>query len=260
MLAVRVIPVLLLRGSGLVKSVNFKAFTYVGDPINAVRIFNEKEVDELVLLDITATAEHRRPNLPAIEAIVSEAFMPVAYGGGVHTLEDARNILRVGVEKICFNTAAVRDPALVRRAADAFGSQSVVLSVDVKRKALGRYGVFTESGHRSTGFEAAEFVARMQEAGVGEVLLNSIDRDGTMGGYDLDLIRRVAAVASVPLVVCGGAGSLDHLAEAVRAGASAVAAGSMFVFHGRHRAVLISYPDRGDLEAALTFVGPDSRS
>ncbi len=252
MLSVRVIPVLLYNGSGLVKSVKFSQYTYVGDAINAVKIFNEKEVDELLLLDISATPRQRPPDFQLIGNIASECFMPLGYGGGITEVAQIRQIFRLGVEKASLNTAAIENPALVRQAADACGSQSIVVSIDVKRNWLGQYEVYTHGGKRRTRWQPARMAAETEKNGAGELLINSIDRDGTQQGYDVDLIRQVAGAVSIPVVACGGAGRVAHLSEAVqRGGASAVAAGSLFVFHGKHRAVLINYPERRELEAAF---------
>ena len=248
MLATRVIPCLLLRGTGLVKTIQFKNPSYVGDPRNAVKIFNEKEVDELALLDITATPEGREPQLDLIREIVSEAFMPVTYGGGVKTVEQARAILAVGVEKVVVNTAAIGQPDFVRAMAERFGSQSVVASIDAKKNFWGKYEVWTNGGRTKAGLDPVECAAQMEARGAGEILLNSIDRDGTRAGYDLTLVRAVAQAVQVPVIACGGAGSVDDLAAVVReGGATAAAAGSLFVYQGRHRAVLISYPSQAEL-------------
>lgn len=248
MLKTRVIPALLFKDQGLVKTVQFRNPSYVGDPINAIKIFNDKEVDELVLLDITASAQGRGPSFELIEEIASECFMPLGYGGGIRTLDDIRRILATGVEKVILNSAALADPALIEAAARAAGSQSVVVSIDAKKKLLGGYEVYAANGSRGTRRDPAEFAREMQQRGAGEILINSIDRDGTQKGFDLELIRRVAAAVSVPVVACGGAGTLEHLREATAAGASAVAAGSMFVYVGKHRAVLINYPQYRELE------------
>jgi cyclase len=250
-LAARVIPCLLLKDGGLVKTVRFKNPRYVGDPVNAVRIFNDKEVDELVFLDISATVEGRRPPIAMIADIATECFMPLAYGGGIRSMEDAQELFSLGVEKVIINSAAVDDPQLITRVAERFGSQSVVVSIDARRSLLGRYEVLTHGGRKGTGLDPFRHAAAMEQRGAGELLLNSIDRDGTMSGYDLDLIGRVSAAVSIPVVACGGAGDVQDLAHAIAHGASGAAAGSMFVFHGRHRAVLISYPDRQQLEAVL---------
>jgi cyclase len=250
-LRTRVIPCLLLRNGGLVKTVRFGDSTYVGDPINAVRIFNDKEVDELMFLDIGATRAGSGPNLDVLADIASEAFMPFGYGGGVRTIADVRRILATGVEKVVINSAAAGNPELVSAAADLVGSASIVVSIDVKRSWLGGYSVFVNGGTTNTHREPVEYARAVAKLGAGEILLNSIDRDGTMQGYDLELIRRVSSAVSVPVVAVGGAGRLEDFASAVASGASAVAAGSMFVFHGKHRAVLITYPQYSELERLL---------
>lgn len=253
MLNHRVIPCLLMKDGGLVKTRRFKDPVYVGDPINAIRIFNEKEVDELALLDISATAQGRAPNFELIEEIASECFMPLAYGGGVRTMAQVKQLLRLGVEKIIINSALHSDPEFVREAARTFGSQAIVASMDVKRKLLGRQEVFTKNAGTATGIDPVTFARQAQQLGVGEILLTAVDRDGTMVGYDLDLVAKVAQAVNVPVIASGGASSLADFGAAVRQGhASAVAAGAMFVFYGPHRAVLISYPDYDKLRAALS--------
>jgi len=247
----RVIPCLLLKNEGLVKTVKFKDPKYLGDPINIVRIFNDKEVDELIFLDITATVENRPPNFEILGKITSECFMPLGYGGGIRTLEDVRKLLAIGVEKIVLNTSAVENPSLIRAAADYAGSQAVVISMDVKKTMFGKYEVYTRGGRKATGLDPVKFAVEMEKQGAGELFLNSIDRDGTMQGYDLELVRRVADSVTVPVVACGGAGNIQHLAEAIQAGASAAAAGSMFVFQGPLRGVLISYPAQQELKRAI---------
>jgi cyclase len=251
MIRPRVIPCLLLKHEGLVKTVKFKDPKYLGDPINIVRIFNDKEVDELIFLDITATVENRPPNFDMLGKITSECFMPLGYGGGIRTLEDVKKLLAMGVEKIVLNTLAVENPALIRAAADYAGSQAVVISMDVKKTMPGKYEVYTRGGRKGTGLDPLKFAVEMEKQGAGELFLNSIDRDGTMQGYDLELVRRVADSVSVPVVACGGAGNIQHLAEAIQAGASAAAAGSMFVFQGPLRGVLISYPAQEELKKAI---------
>jgi len=248
----RVMPVLLLKGDLLYKSVQFKDLKYVGDPRIAVKIFNDKGCDELVLLDIAATNEKRRPNFELIEEIAGEAFMPVAYGGGVRTLEDFAQIIRLGVEKVVLCTHAVEDTAFIGKAAGVFGSQSVVVCIDVKRNFMGKAQVMTHAGTKAAGMSAAELAAKVAAAGAGEIVINSIDRDGTFKGYDIPLIKQVAAAVDVPVIACGGAGNLEHVVEAIRdGGASAAAAGSIFVFQGPHRAVLITFPEEGKLRAAF---------
>ncbi|MCW5632660.1 MAG: AglZ/HisF2 family acetamidino modification protein [Rubrivivax sp.] len=251
MLSLRVIPCLLLRGSGLVKTEKFKGGKYIGDPVNAIRIFNEKEVDELVLLDIAASREGRAPSFAKIEEVASECFMPLAYGGGIRTVQEAARILKLGVEKVIFNTTAWRSPQVLTDAAREFGAQAVVASIDVRRRMFGRFEVMVEAGTRATGIDPVEYARRMETAGAGEILLTSIDRDGTMSGYDLELVSAVSGAVGIPVIASGGAGSVQDFAAARRSGAAAVAAGAMFVFQGPHRAVLITYPGPGELARAL---------
>ena len=246
MIRPRVIPCLLLKNEGLVKTVKFKDPKYLGDPINIVRIFNDKEVDELIFLDITATVENRKPNFELLGKITSECFMPLGYGGGIREMDDVKKLLAMGVEKIVLNTSAVENPSLIRAAADYAGSQAVVISMDVKKTLLGKYEVYTRGGKKGTGLDPVKFAIEMEKQGAGELFVNSIDRDGMMQGYDLELVRRVAESVTVPVVACGGAGNIQHLAEAIQAGASAAAAGSMFVFQGPRRGVLINYPERSE--------------
>lgn len=252
MLINRVVPVLLIQDGLLVKTEKFKKPVYVGDPVNAVRIFNDKEVDEVVVLDMDPSRTGSAIKLDLIEELAGEAFMPVAYGGGITTPDTARRIVGLGIEKVVVNTAASQ-PGLIAGISGTLGSQAVVGSVDVKRR-RGRTLAWTAGGSRTTGLAPLDQAQRLVEEGVGEIFLNSIDRDGTMGGLDLDLIRTVSAGVSVPVLACGGAGGLDHLREALSAGASAVGAGSMFVFHGRHRAVLITYPPRADIVEMMRAV------
>lgn len=247
----RVIPVLLLRGDGLVKGTRFKDYTYLGDPINAVHIFDEKEVDELIFLDITATRENRVPGLDYIAGIADECYMPFAVGGGIRNVEQIRALLQAGAEKISLNTAAMENPGLITQAANLFGSQSVLVSIDVRKGRGGFYHVYTHSGTKKTNFDPVQWAIRAAELGAGEILLTSIDHDGTMNGYDLNLVQQVSQTVPIPVIACGGAGSVEHFAEAIRHGASAVAAGSMFVFHGKRRAVLISYPTEVELQKVL---------
>lgn len=252
MLKTRVIPSLLLRGRGLYKTVRFKDPKYVGDPVNAVKIFNEKEVDEIIVLDISATTEKKEPNFALIEEIASECFMPLGYGGGVATIDQMRRLYRLGVEKIALNTAAFTDRHLVEAGCKTFGSSSVIASIDTKSTLFGKREVWINGGRVNTKVDPVRYAEQLARLGVGEILVNSIDRDGTMSGYDIELLKMLSAAVDVPIIACGGAGSLEHMQEAVTtAGVPAVAAGSMFVFHGRHRAVLINYPARAELEARL---------
>ncbi|HUQ65150.1 MAG TPA: AglZ/HisF2 family acetamidino modification protein [Flavitalea sp.] len=243
----RVIPCLLMEKGGLVKSVKFKDYKYVGDPINAVKIFNEKEADEIGILDIGATAENRGPNMSLISEIVSEAFMPVAYGGGVTTLEQFGKLYNIGVEKVIVNKLAHTNPSIISAAAKLYGSQSVVVSVDVKKSLFKGYSVYTDNGRKKTNLKPAELAKQIEELGAGEILLNAIHRDGTYEGYDNDLVSLVAAAVKIPVIALGGAGTVDDFKKARQHGASAVAAGSMFVFKRPHQAVLISYPTQNEL-------------
>jgi cyclase len=239
----RLIPLLLLADGGLVKTVGFRDPRYVGDPINTVRIFNDKQADELVILDILATREGRAPDERAIEEIASEAFMPVGYGGGVRDLATATRLIQLGVEKVIVNSAAVDDPTSVHEISDRLGRSTLVVSVDARRRPDGMYEVVTHGGTRATGIDVRRHVADIQELGAGELIIQSIERDGTMSGYELELVRQATQAADIPVVAGGGAASLSDAVHAVReAGASAAAAGSMFVFHGRHKAVLVTYP------------------
>lgn len=252
MLAARIIPILLLRNTGLVKTVHFKNPVYVGDPLNAVRIFNDKEIDELVFLDIGATGEGREPPFDTVAAVASECFMPFCYGGGVRSVATVERLFRMGAEKVAFNSCTESDLGVVEGAAKRFGSQSIIGSMDVKRDLLGRTGVYFRSGTVRAPRGPVEQARRLEEAGVGEILLTSIDRDGTMRGYDLDLVRDVAKSVSVPVIAAGGASSVDDMVRVIKeAGAAAAGAGSLFVFHGKRRAVLITYPDRSLLEQKL---------
>ena len=243
----RVIPCLLLRGNGLVKTRKFRDPIYVGDPINAVRIFSEKEVDEIVILDIDSSRTKQEPNFELISEMAGEAFMPVAYGGGIRNVQHIRRLIRSGVEKVVINTLGTESFEEIRRAVDVFGSQAIVGAIDVRRKLFGGFSVVAESGTVETRLDLNQHILDLVDAGVGELFINDVDRDGTMNGYDLSLVKKVSQV-SVPVIVCGGAGTIEHLRQAVHeGGASAVAAGSMFVFHGKHRAVLISYPKASEL-------------
>ncbi len=252
MLIPRVMPCLLLKESALVKTVRFQNPGYIGDPINAIRIYNEKEVDELIFLDIDATPQNRKPPFKILAEIASECFMPVTYGGGIRDLADAKEIFSLGIEKIAINTYLHENPTFIQAAADRFGSQAVVASIDVRQQAPGRYEVFTRGGRQPTGLDPVQHAIDLERRGAGEILLTSIDRDGTQAGYDVDLIRSVATAVTIPVIACGGAGKVEDFGQAVReGGASACAAGSMLVYFGRNRAVLINFPARDRLEKTL---------
>lgn len=244
----RVIPVLLYRNGGLYKTTRFSHHVYVGDPINAVKIFNEKEVDELIFLDIGATSEKRTPNLEVIREIASECFMPVCYGGGIRSIADIKAVISCGIEKVAINTQAVERPEFIREAATELASSTIVVAIDAKKNYWGKYQVMTHGGTRKTKLHPVEFAQHMEEIGAGEILINSMDRDGTQAGYDLDLVGAVAEAVNIPVIACGGAGSVGDFVQAQKVGATALSAGSMFVFHGRHRAVLINFPAPEALE------------
>lgn len=246
----RVIPVLLVEEGGLVKTVRFKARTYLGDPINAARLFNDMEVDELIVLDIGATRAGRGPDLELVRHLTEECFMPVCYGGGLRSVEEIRQLFNLGVEKVALNAAARRDPELMRRAADSFGSQSIVASLDVRRSLFGKYETHDYLTGKSV-CEAEMMLRQLVDAGAGEVLLTAVDRDGVMQGYDLGLAEKMCRAVQVPVILCGGAGKLQDCVQAVQHGADAAAAGSMFVFQGRERGVLINYPSQDQLENAF---------
>lgn len=237
-----------MRRGGLVKTRRFKDAKYVGDPVNAIRIFNEKEVDELMVLDIVASKEGMEPDYRMIGQFAGECFMPLCYGGGIRTLDQAKRVFDLGVEKVCLQSAVLDSPSIVSEISGVFGSQSVVVSVDVKRDWFKRPRLYQSRSGRTVDRNWLEFLRAAVDAGAGEVVLNAVDRDGEMGGYDLELIRQAAEAVSVPLIALGGAATLEHFRRAVTAGASAVAAGAMFVFQGPHRAVLISYPQYSELE------------
>ena len=244
-----------MKDRGLVKTVGFDKPTYVGDPINAVRIFNEKEVDELIVADIDATSEGREPDYKMIENLAAECRMPLCYGGGVNTVEQMHRIVGLGVEKVALGAAVFEKPDLIAQAADEIGSQSVVAVLDIRKKRKG-YEVFVRNGTRSTGESPFEAAQRIQECGAGELLINSIDRDGEMKGYDVDLAGDLHKLVSIPFTFLGGAGSLDHMRELLtRCGLIGAAAGSLFVFKGQYRAVLINYPSRADKAGLFDAVG-----
>jgi len=246
MLRPRVTPCLLVHENGLVKTRKFADPKYVGDPINAVRIFNEKEVDEIVVVDIDASVKQRAPNYELIKNLAAECRMPLCYGGGVTAAGEVARIVGLGVEKVAISAAAIARPDLIREAASMVGSQSVVVVLDTARDSRG-YQVMTHRGTRATGRTPAALAKQMEEAGAGEILINSIDRDGTMEGYDLELVRQVREAVGIPITVLGGAGSLEHIRELfARFGILGAAAGSLFVFKGTYRAVLINYPRRGE--------------
>ncbi len=249
MLQTRVIPVLLLKNRGLVKTVKFKNPKYVGDPLNAIKIFNEKEVDELIFLDIEASKKGTEPNYEIIKDFASECFMPVCYGGGITNIEQIKKIFTLGIEKISINTIAIRNEQIIKQAVELFGSQSIVVTVDIKKSIFGKYHIYDHVRKKVLKKSYLEYISHLEKLGVGELLINDVERDGTMQGYDVELYRSIVKNVSIPVVACGGAGSLEDFKKIKQeANVSAVAAGSFFVFQGKYRAVLITYPEYEELE------------
>lgn len=245
----RVIPVLLLKNLGLVKSVKFKDYKYIGDPINAVKLFNDLRADELVFLDILASKEKRTIQLSFVQKVGDECNMPFSVGGGIRTLIDIKQILNAGAEKVIINTYAAEQPDFIRDASMEFGSSTIVVSIDVKKNLFGKEQTYILGGSKSTSYSPVDFAKLMEEKGAGELIINSIDKDGTMEGYDLSLVKKISEAVTIPVIACGGAGTYSHLAEGIKNSyASAVAAGSMFVYHGPRKAVLINYPSKADLQ------------
>lgn len=251
MLKTRIIPCLLLRDGGLTKTQRFKKGKYIGDPINAVRIFNDLAVDELVFLDIDASKNKTAPNYDIIQDLAAECFMPFAYGGGITSLKEVEKILKIGVEKIVINHKALMNKTLIAEVAKQFGSSTLIAGVDVRKNLLGKYLVYDHVKAQNTSYLVVDYVKELQELGAGEVFINNVDRDGTGTGFDQQLISSISKHLTIPLIACGGAGNINDIGKAVEAGASAVAAGSIFVYQGPHKAVLISYPETKDLEKIL---------
>jgi cyclase len=248
---VRVIPVLTLQNEKLVKTVQFKKPNYIGDPINAVKIFNDKEVDEIVIIDISATTEKRPPNYERIEEIASEAFMPLAYGGGINSFNQIEKLFTLGIEKIIINSAIENNINLIKQTAERFGSQSVIVAVDVKKPVLGKLSAYKNSGSTKIKTKLLDYVKQIEQAGAGEIFLTSIEKDGSFNDYDFDLIKLISSSCQIPVVSCGGANSLQSFVNAINAGASAVAAGSVFVYSSSNKGVLINYPSQAELKEQL---------
>jgi cyclase len=247
-------PCLLLKDKGLVKTVQFENARYIGDPINAVHIFNDEWVDELIFLDIDATHNGHHISTKLVSQLSDECFMPLTVGGGIKNIDDIHELLRAGAEKVSLNSITTENPTLIKEAADIFGSQSIVVSIDVKKQKIGKYEVFTHGGKKSTGLSPDDFAKNVVALGAGEILINSIDQDGTFKGYDIDLIKLITSSVNVPVIACGGAGVVEDLSKAIFWGkASAVAAGSMFVYHGKKHAVLINFPSRDEIEKSFTL-------
>ncbi len=243
----RVIPVLLLDNGGVYKTVQFKKPVYVGDPLNAVKILNDKEVDELIFLDISASGQRREPDYDYLTSIAGECFMPLCYGGGISSIEQINKLIKSGIEKVSINNSALTQPEFIRQAADKFGSSTIVVSIDVTKNLFGKYRIYAKNKLKTKFSDPVAMAEEMNKLGAGELLINSVECDGMMNGYDIDLIKRISAVVDIPVVACGGAGKISDFKSAVDNGASAVAAGSMFVFHGVHKAVLINYPSQKEL-------------
>lgn len=254
MLQKRVIPCLLLHKGGLYKTVKFKNPTYIGDPINAIKIFNEKEVDELMFLDIDASSANKEPDFALIEDIASECFMPLCYGGGVKTVEQMKRIYSLGVEKVSLSASAFLLPHLIEEAASRFGRQSVIVTIDVKKEFFGSKKAYIHNGKTNTKIGAIEFVRKMEELGAGEIVINSIDRDGMMNGFDLELLSEIKSNTSIPIIGLGGAGNIQHIADVFeKCELDAVACGSMFVFQGPLKGVLINYPPYTKIQELLSI-------
>jgi len=254
MLRPRITPCLLVRNKGLVKTVKFGDSKYVGDPINAVKIFNEKEVDELIVLDIDATVTGDGPDFGMIKKLAAECRMPLCYGGGIKTTEQVKRIIGLGVEKVALSSAVIETPGLVRQIADEVGSQSVVVVLDVKKNRFGKkYTVWTHNGRNNSKRSADQFVSELEGLGAGEIVLNSIDFDGQMKGYDLDLAAMIRQKSRLPLTFLGGAGEVEDIEKLIRiCGVVGAAAGSLFVFKGKYRAVLINYPGASEKDALIS--------
>lgn len=243
MLGIRVIPVLLIKNQGFVKGIKFKNHRYIGDPINTIRIFNDKEADEILILDILASINGNGPNFKLLADLATEAFMPLSYGGGIKTINHIETLFSIGFEKIVLNSHAVIDTEFIRDAVSIAGSSSVVVSIDVKKNFFGKYEMYTQSGTQKHLTNPFEFAKQAQQMGAGEFIINNIDKEGTKTGYDLNLMKSMTEILSVPVISSGGAGTLQHFKEAVKeAHVSAVSGGNFFVYHGKHDAVLIQYP------------------
>ncbi|MUM77530.1 imidazole glycerol phosphate synthase subunit HisF [Pseudodesulfovibrio sp. F-1] len=252
MLLARVIPILLLHDESLVKTTRFGKFVYIGDPCNTIRIFNELEVDELIILDILASRRGSGPNFRLLAEVAMECFMPISYGGGIHSFAQAKQVFDIGIEKVALNTACFRDPRIISQIAGHFGSQAVIASMDVRKSFWGSPKVFRNGGRKNTGEDPVSWARRVEELGAGEILLTNIDREGTWEGFDLDLVRAVSDAVSIPVIAHGGAGCVKHIGEAVKRGkASAVGLGSMVVLQKKGMGVLVNFPAQEELSQAL---------
>lgn len=248
----RIIPCLLLQDEGLVKTIEFKKPTYIGDPLNAIRIYNEKEVDELIFLDIHASIQNREPNYSYLSKIADQCFMPLCYGGGITNIEQMHKIFAIGFEKIAVNSAIYSNPELITEASARFGSQSIVASMDIATDKMDKHTVKIMSGRKKIAKDPVEYAMELEALGAGELFINDISRDGKMNGYNLEMIHTIANKVGIPVVACGGAGKLSDCADVIQAGASAAAAGSIFVYWGRLKGILINYPEENEIETALS--------
>ena len=249
MLRTRVIPLLLLYNENLVKTIKFGKFSYIGDPINSVRIFNELEVDELIFLDITASSEKKDPNFNLLYEIANECFMPLSYGGGITSLEQAKKIFDIGFEKISINTSSIENPDLITKIANQYGSQAIIVSLDIKKNLFGKKTIRTLGGKKNTKKNPIDWAIEVENRGAGEILLTSIDNEGTWKGFDIDMIKKITSNVSIPVIAHGGAGNIEHITDAVKnARASAVALGSMVVFQKKGMGVLLNFPDKLNLK------------
>jgi imidazole glycerol-phosphate synthase subunit HisF len=259
MMLPRIIPCLLLKDKYLHKTIRFNKPVYIGDPINAIKILNDKQVDELIFLDIDASSKKKAPNLEIIANIASECFMPVCYGGGIKNIQDIRTILNLGIEKISISSQAVENPNFIKEASSIFGSQSITVCIDVKKNFFGEYEVVILNAKKKTHWIPLDFALKMEEMGAGEILINSVDRDGTMKGYDISLVKTISSALQIPVVACGGAGSMNHIVQVLKEGkVSSAAAGSLFVFYGSSKGVLINYPDEEELKLLYNEVEYES--
>lgn len=252
MLRTRIIPLLLLYNNNLVKTVKFGKFNYIGDPVNSVRIFNEFEVDELIFLDITASLERKNPNFNLLHEIANECFMPLSYGGGITNLDHAKKIFDIGFEKISINTSSIEKPELITQIANQYGSQAIIVSLDVKKNFFGKKTIRTHSGKKNTKKDPIDWAKELENRGAGEILLTSIDNEGTWNGFDIDIVKQITSNVSIPVIAHGGAGNIEHIKQVVKnAKASAVALGSMVVYQKKDYGVLINFPDKDKIEDAI---------
>ena len=252
MLQTRIIPCLLLKDDSLVKTVNFKKPGYIGDPVNTARIFNELEVDELVLLDILATNNNRKPNFNILSELANECFMPLAYGGGINNFEDAKKIFQIGIEKVVVNSIAFSKPAFITELAEHFGNQAIVASIDVKKNMFGKYQVYSNSGTKKQKVEPVVWAQKLEQLGAGEILLTAIHQEGTWSGFDINIIEKISNAVNIPVIANGGASSIEDIRKAVKEGkASAVGLGSMVVYQNKGMGVLVNFPDTEKLNRVL---------